>query len=259
MAVQDSTQRFSSRVDNYARYRPGYPAGIMDLLRNECGLRPDWVIADIASGTGIFTRMLLENGNTVFGVEPNAKMREAGERHLVDFPCFTSIAGSAEATTLAAQSVHLLTAAQAAHWFDIAKARREFVRILKPAGWCVLVWNERRLDSIPFLREYENLLQHFGSDYRQVRHELTTARIHEFFEPSPFREQIFPSRQEFSYAALQGRLLSSSYAPQAGDVKYRPMLRELERIFAAHQIDGKVAFEYNTRVFFGQLSFEQLD
>ena len=100
MPVQDPIQRFSSRVENYVRYRPGYPPAVIDLLKNECALTPSAVIADVASGTGIFTRMLLENGNRVFGVEPNAAMRKAGEQLLSAYPSFTSIAGTAEATTL---------------------------------------------------------------------------------------------------------------------------------------------------------------
>jgi SAM-dependent methyltransferase len=189
----------------------------------------------------------------VFGVEPNAEMRKAGEEYLAAFPRFTSVAGTAEATTLADHSIDVATAAQAAHWFDLKKTRRELIRILKPHGWGVLLWNERQLDSTPFLRAYEHLLEEYGTDYEQVRHEITTARIDEFFAPSPFRERVLPSRQEFDYPALQGRLLSSSYAPQAGDTNCQAMLAELKRIFEDHQKNGKVAFEYDTRVFFGRL------
>src|SRR5579864_7721053 len=168
MPVKDATQRFSSRVDNYVRFRPGYPPEVLTLLKKECGLTADSVIADIASGTGIFTRMLAEIGVRVFGVEPNDEMRQAGEQFLKNYPRFTSVAGAAEATTLAEHSVDLVTAAQAAHWFDREKARREFMRILKPSGWTVLLWNERRTDSTPFLREYERLLLRYGTDYHEV-------------------------------------------------------------------------------------------
>ena len=105
-------------MGNYVRYRPAYPSAVLDLLTSDCGLTAASVIADIASGTGIFTRMLLENGNRVFGVEPNAEMRNAGEEFLRAYPHFTSVAGTAEATTLADHSVDFVTAAQAAHWFD---------------------------------------------------------------------------------------------------------------------------------------------
>ena len=125
MPVKDPTQRFSSRVANYVRYRPGYPSAVVDLLKKECGLTTGAVIADVASGTGIFTRMLLENGNCVFGVEPNAEMRKAGEQFLSAYPQFTSVEGTAEATGLTDCGVHFVTAAQAAHWFDREKARRD--------------------------------------------------------------------------------------------------------------------------------------
>src|SRR6202790_1963979 len=135
MPASNATSRFSDRVENYVRYRPGYPPEVVRALRAECGLAPSHMVADIASGTGIWTRMLLENGNPVFGVEPNVEMREAGERLLAGFLNFASVAGTAEATRLADRSVDLVTAAQAAHWFDRQRATREFVRILKPGGW----------------------------------------------------------------------------------------------------------------------------
>jgi len=253
MPVKDATQRFSSRVENYVRYRPGYPPDVLELLKNKCGLTSDSVIADIASGTGIFTRMLAKNGNRVFGVEPNDEMRRAGERLLESYSGFKSIAGTAEETTLPDHSVDIVTAAQAAHWFDREKARGEFIRILKPGGWLVLLWNERRTDSTPFLREYEHLLLAYGTDYREVRHERTTAEIADFFSPSPFRSSTLEMRQEVDYAGLEGRLLSSSYTPMPDHKNYEPMLRELRRIFDAHQDNGSVSLDYNTLVYYGRL------
>ena len=254
MRASNPTQRFSSRVGNYVRYRPGYPAAVIDLLSKECGLTPGTVIADVAFGTGIFTRMLLENGNCVFGVEPNAEMRKAGEEFLATYPDFTSVEGTAEATTLPDHSVDLVTAAQAAHWFDLRQARREFIRILKPGGWSVLLWNERRIDTTSFLREYEQLLLRHGTDYQNVRHERTTGEIETFFAPAPFQVRTFDYQQQFDYSALEGRLLSSSYTPQSDDVAYEPMLKELRRIFDTHQVNDRVAFEYETQVYFGRLS-----
>jgi SAM-dependent methyltransferase len=254
MPVQDPTQRFSSRVDNYSRYRPGYPPEVAELLKSECGLGLDSVVADIASGTGLFTRLLLKQGCQVFGVEPNAAMRQAGEQFLAAYGRFRSVAGSAEATTLAGHSIDIITAAQAAHWFERANTRQEFNRILKPGGWLVLLWNERRTDSTPFLREYEQLLLTYGTDYQDVRHEHTTASIDSFFAPAPFQTRIFDNRQELDYPALEGRLLSSSYTPPPGNPKHEPMLRELRRIFDAHQQQDGVAMEYNTRVYYGKLT-----
>jgi SAM-dependent methyltransferase len=254
MPASNATSRFSDRVENYVRYRPGYPRDVLGALTTECGLRTEHVIADIASGTGIWTRMLAENGNSVFGVEPNAEMRQAGERLLADFPNFTSVAGTAEATTLPDHSVDFVTAAQAAHWFDRAASRREFLRILKPGGWLVLLWNERVTDTTPFLRDYEQILLSYGTDYEDVRHERTTDAVNEFFDPEPFQTRVFAMRQVFDYPGLQGRLLSSSYAPGPGHPKHAPMLRELRRIFEQHAANGMVAFDYNTRVYFGRIT-----
>jgi len=253
MPASNATRRFSDRVENYVRYRPGYPPEAFQVLRETCGLSPDHVVVDIASGTGIWTRILLENGNKVFGIEPNPEMRQAGDRLLAEFPNFTSVAGSAEATTLPDMSVDFVTAAQAAHWFHRERARQEFRRILKPGGWLVLLWNERLTDSTPFLRDYEQLLLTFGTDYEDVRHERTTDAVNEFFDPQPFQERAFPMRQEFDYAGLEGRLLSSSYAPGPDHPNHAPMLRQLQRIFDAHATAQRVYVDYKTRVYFGRL------
>ena len=247
------TARFSDRVENYVRYRPGYPSEVLDLLRAECGLRPNHIVADIASGTGMFTRLLLENGNSVFAVEPNLEMRAAGVRQLEAYDRLVPVAGTAEETTLRAASVDFVTAAQAAHWFDLQRARAEFVRVLKPDGWCVLIWNERQTESTAFLRDYEQLLLTYGTDYQEVRHERTTAIIHEFFAPAACVEREFDLRQQFDYEGVAGRLLSSSYAPLEGHPNYAPMMSELQWIFRTHASDGRIEFEYLTRVFYGHL------
>ncbi len=169
------------------------------------------------------------------------------------------MAGTAEATTLPDHSVDFVTAAQAAHWFDRERARKEFVRILRAGGtsdargFTVLIWNERKIDTTPFLRAYEKLLLEFGTDYEDVRHERTTNAIGEFFAPSPFQLHVIDSRQEFDFKGLRGRLLSSSYSPAAGHPKHEPMLRELRRIFDAYQENARVSFDYDTRVYYGRL------
>jgi ubiquinone/menaquinone biosynthesis C-methylase UbiE len=251
--TKSPTARFSDRVENYVRYRPGYPPEVLELLRAECGLQPSHVVADIASGTGVFTRLLLENGNSVFAVEPNTEMRKTGIHQLEAYHRLVSVAGTAEATTLRSASVDFVTAAQAAHWFDLPRARAEFARILRPEGWCVLIWNERRTATTPFLRDYEQLLLTYGTDYKEVRHERTTAMIHEFFAPARCEERVFSLRQQFDYEGTAGRLLSSSYAPLEGHPSHAPMMQELRRIFRAHARDNVVVFEYSTRVYYGKL------
>jgi SAM-dependent methyltransferase len=249
----DPTQRFSSRVTNYVKYRPGYPAGILDTLREECGLSCDTVIADVGSGTGILSELFLRNGNRVFGVEPNQEMREASERLLSGYVNFVNVEGRAEATTLVDRSVDLISAAQSFHWFDRQKARVEFSRILRPLGWVVLLWNER-LTTTAFLRAYEQLLRTYSKDYEKVDHRcIDSDAFIGFFGSSSFSKKVYPNRQTFDLEGLEGRLLSSSYTPETGEPLHLPMLTELERIFTRHQVDGQVVFEYQTTMYYGRL------
>jgi SAM-dependent methyltransferase len=253
MPAENATTRFAARVENYIRYRPGYPPEVLDLLRQDCGLTRSAQVVDIGCGTGIFARLLLQHGNPVTGIEPNREMREAGIAQLAGFAGFRCVDGSAESTSLPAACADFVTTAQAAHWFDREHARAEFARILKPGGWVVLLWNERCTGTTPFLIAYEELLLRFGTDYTDVRHERTTDSIAGFFAPSPYRERQFQLRQEFDSVGLEGRLLSSSYAPAPGHSNCAPMLRELRRIFDAHQQGGRVAVDYITRVYYSQL------
>jgi len=254
MATLDPTRRFSDRVENYILSRPSYPPQVLETMRNECALTAGSLIADIACGTGIFTRLLLENGNAVFGVEPNREMREAAVRLLAAYPRFEAVDASAEATTLPDHSVDIVTAAQAAHWFELAATRREFARILKPGGWVVLIWNQRVTDSTEFLRSYEKLLLTYATDYEKVRHEHTTEGIESFFAPRPYQLREFPMHQYMDYTSLERRLLSSSYVPLAGHGNYAPMLAQLRRLFDATQSNGRVSIDYTTRVYFAQLA-----
>lgn len=249
--MTNSTQRFSSKVENYIQYRPAYPTSVIGLLVAQCGLTADSIIADVGSGTGILSELFLENGNPIYGVEPNDEMRAAAERLLQAQSGFRSINGKAEATTLAPQSVDFVTAGQAFHWFDQQQARQEFSRILRPRGWVVLLWNERRLAATPFLRAYEQLLLEFGTDYQQVRHENVEQDIASFFAPAGFELAVFDNLQEFGLDGLQGRLLSSSYIPAPGDEAYQAMLARLREIFLAHQNNDRVIIEYDTKVYYG--------
>lgn len=251
----DPTQRFSSRVENYIKYRPGYPTEVVETLQSECGLTPDSIIADVGSGTGILTELFLQNGNVVYGVEPNREMREAGERLLQGYSRFHSVGAKAEETTLDGASVDFIAAGQAFHWFDREKARAEFVRILKPQGWVALIWNERLTETTPFLIAFERLLKDYATDYEQVDHRRIDASvIRDFFDSHEFRLKRFENVQVLDYEGLKGRLLSSSYVPDAQHPNYEPMIAELERIFQEYQNEGRVDVEYVTLMYYGQLS-----
>lgn len=254
----DPTHRFSSRVADYIKYRPGYPREVLTLLEDECGLTAASVIADVGSGTGILSELFLRNGNRVFGVEPNREMREAGERLLASFDNFTSVEGRAEATTLPDASVDFVTAGQAFHWFDREGARREFARILRPFGWVVAIWNDRRTEGTPFLEDYERMLIEYSTDYCEVSVKYADeVTLEKFFGALGFRAKSFTNTQVFDFEGLRGRLTSSSYTPEPGHPNFEPMMRELAAVFDRHQRDGIISFDYDTKVFYGQLSEER--
>ncbi|MCA1588914.1 MAG: class I SAM-dependent methyltransferase [Acidobacteria bacterium] len=251
--MKDSVARFSNRVENYARYRPGYPPEMLAFFRSELKLNADSAIADVGSGTGISSSMFLENGNRVYGIEPNDAMRAAAEDYLRNFASFISVDGTAEQTTLANDSADFVIAAQAFHWFDPERTRTEFRRILKPEGYITLIWNERQLDTTDFLRDYEKLLLKWSNDYERVRHEnIDEERLSQFFQ-ADFRGANFANSQTFDFEGLAGRVQSASYMPAAGDKKFQPMLAELRDVFDKHSEQAKIKILYDTRVFFTQV------
>ncbi|MGI9104182.1 MAG: class I SAM-dependent methyltransferase [Terriglobales bacterium] len=251
--VDDPTLRFSNRVEDYARYRPGYPAELLELLRRECGWTPEGAIADIGCGTGILSRIFCEQGNRVYGVEPNESMLQSARESLKGCVNFTAIQAPAEATTLADRSVDLITAAQSFHWFEPRQAKREFVRILKRGGWVVLLWNERLEDATPFMVGYEQLLVKFGVDYHKVKPLWQKNSLPEFFAPLGFRTAVFKNPQTLDRAGLAGRILSASYMPHREHASYATMVTAMDELFHQYEQGGKVRLEQETRVFYGQL------
>lgn len=250
----DSKERFSDRVDDYIKYRPGYPDGIVSFLRDAVGLMPTATVADVGSGTGLLSRLFLDYGNRVFGVEPNDAMRNAGSLLLSEYGRFHPVRGTAEATTLKEGTVNLVAAGQAFHWFQPEQARVEFQRVLIPEGHVVLIWNDRKADATPFLAEYDALLREEGTDYAEVNHQnVDGERLSAFFRPEPYGAEIFPNRQVFDWDGLYGRAMSSSYVPGEGHPNHARFTERLRDAYERHAVNGSVTFEYDTRVFYGRL------
>ena len=249
-----ATERFSSRVDAYQKYRPGYPESLLTEIQKQTGLVSTAVIADIGSGTGIFTHQLLQAGYEVYGVEPNREMREAAEAMLSAEPRFNSIDGSAENTHLASASVELITAAQAFHWFNSDTAKQEFRRILKPGGNLALIWNKRKV-SQPFQQTYDAILRELAPEYGKVNHmNLTATDIERFFATGSMQRFVFDNSQRLDFAALMGRLKSSSYCPEEKSPQFIPLATELLSLFDQHAVDGAVEFEYDTELYLGPVA-----
>ncbi|GGY18414.1 methyltransferase [Rhodanobacter panaciterrae] len=254
MSDLHSTARFSDRVDDYVRYRPDYPPALLEWLQREQGVGVDWRVADVGAGTGISSKLFLDAGYRVTAVEPNAPMRAAAERWLQAYENFDAIDGKADATGLPDASVDLVTVAQAFHWFDEETTRREFARILRHGGLVAIWWNSRRLIGTRFLEGYEALLQQFGTDYTSVAERYADdARMRHWFGVGFRGSASFEHAQRLDFEALRGRLMSSSYAPQAGHPQHEPMLQALRELFDSCAEHGTVSFDYDTRIFAGHM------
>lgn len=248
-----NTERFSGRAEHYIKFRPHYPHAVITYLEEEACLTKSSVVADVGSGTGISCIPFLENGNTVYAVEPNTEMREASGRLLHGYPGFRAVDGTAEKTSLPDASADLIVAAQAFHWFHGSVARTEFLRIGKPGACTVLMWNERDVQD-ELGKEYETLLQSHAVDYRETNHRnVGPAQLSAFYTPAVYQAKTFRNAQQLDLEGLKGRMLSASYAPQPGHPQYEAMIGKLEDMFAKHAQNGLVKFLYTTRLYTGRL------
>ena len=253
---QDPKKRFSNRAAYYARYRPRYPAAILDFMKRKLGLTAVSLIADIGSGTGILSELLLSNGNTVYGVEPNDEMRTTAEKELAAFLNFKSVRGTAEDTTLLAKSIDFVAAGQAFHWFNADKAKVEFSRILRHSGWVVLIWNIRR-DSTPFNQSYEQMVSKYAAlpySRHDPRDKELGGNLKSFL--GDYLHETFRNSQALDYEGLLGRVQSSSYISLLEDSKYELMVSELRNLFNEYQERGFVQIEYDSELYCGQLNLE---
>jgi ubiquinone/menaquinone biosynthesis C-methylase UbiE len=245
----DVTQRFSDRVENYAKARPTYPAAVFDFLRDQFGLSAGQIAADLGSGTGIFARLLLELGLEVYAVEPNASMRGEAERMLAHCHGFHSHGARAEATGLPDTSVDWVTAAQAFHWFNVDAFRDEVRRIVRRGGCCALIWNERQTDTSAFAAAYERFLVDWSVDYEQVKASYENAdHIAKVLGPNHVR-RAFPHAQEMDRDTFRARQQSASYVPASNTSRGLEMMRALDRLFDAHHSRGTVRFDYLANVY----------
>lgn len=248
--MKSSTERFSDRVEQYARYRPRYPNALLDFLASK--IPSPATIADIGSGTGILSDQLLQFGYQVMTVEPNKPMREAAERALSGRHGFTSVDGTAENTSLPSSSADAITCAQSFHWFDRAKCRTEFDRILRPQGVIALIWNDRARQD-PLMEQYDELLTTFVPEYPNCSHRrVSTTDVQAFFSDGWFELFTFPNHQFLTRDQFLGRLISSSYVPLAGEPGHDQLIQACNTLFDRFAANDSIHFRYETQLYFGR-------
>lgn len=251
--MSDSKQRFNNRVEDYVKYRPGYPLEIIGFLQQNYKLAPGNLIADIGAGTGISAALFLRAGYHVMAIEPNREMRDKSVELLGHISSFQTVDGSAEHTGLQTGSVDTIVCGQAFHWFDIPKAKIEFQRILKAEGLVILIWNERKTESA-FEKDYDALIIKHAIDYVKVDHRnISNENISAFYSPNPVHLETFQNSQVFDYSGLEGRLLSSSYMPAKNNNGYHNMIADLRYLFDQYQVNGTITIHYDTKVYIGKL------
>jgi ubiquinone/menaquinone biosynthesis C-methylase UbiE len=245
----DPLNRFSSRAALYQN-RARYPHALLDYLRASCGLTPDMVIADIGSGTGFLTVLLLENGNRVYAVEPNAEMRAVADELFTDIPLFTSLTGTAEQLPIKDASVDMVTVGQALHWFEVDKARVEFQRVLKPTGKVVVVDNRPRSDDSEFMQACRAFEQKYFLDFGTAAE--PPARVVKLFTGIEIQKKQIPFIFSCSEKIFRDGFLSSSLAPEAGSQAYTQCEESLHNLFVQYQALGKVQLSFETAIYCGR-------
>jgi len=253
MTESDTTRRFTDRVEQYRKYRPGYPAAAVDCLVSTFALGRSSVVADIGAGTGIFTRLLLPVCGCVYAVEPNDAMRTAMDSQLAHWENYRSIKGTSSATGLEDHSIDCITAAQAFHWFNREQTLPEFRRIARPGCCLAILFNDRQNDT-PFLMAYEDALQKYAGDYSEVTHKNIPTEAYAPFFAGKLHTVRFDNSQIFDLEGILGRLSSSSYCPKPGDPNHKPLWDNVTELFERYNVDGNVELRCPTTVYWGRLA-----
>jgi SAM-dependent methyltransferase len=254
MAVHSG--RFTGKAAEYARYRERYdPDVVLPLLREWCGLLPDWSVADIGAGTGMVGDLFRTNGNRVIAVEPNAEMRTAcASLHTAD-DRYTVLEGSAEKTGLPDASVEMIAVGRALHWFDVDRAFREFRRILKPCGWVAILACGRAEDGREENVTFKQLMQTKTGRDQNLEPLLTVYRqLNALFAGGQFHHAEVPGEMQLDWDALRGLTLSLSHAPMPGSAEFPAFEGELRGYFDRFAHDGRVMMTAKTWLSAGQFA-----
>ena len=250
----DYTHKFDGRAADYAAARPSYAEGLFDCLFERYGLAAGIPVADVGAGTGLFTEQLLKRGCIVYAVEPNEDMRHEAESRLSMYGGFISIAGDAARTGLADHSVHMVTAAQAFHWFDKELFKNECKRILKENGTIAIMWN-----FLDYKKELEGKIIDIQKKYTKLTFNASEEKqrdedIIQFFGENKYKLKIYENNYLQNYENFIGNQLSMSYSLKESDEKYNEYVSKFKKLFEEFSEDNMVTIHNNTYCYFGNVN-----
>ncbi len=246
----DPLRRFSNRAAEYHN-RPQYAEKLLHFLQVTYVLGRRSVVADVGSGTGYLTRLLLRSGCRVYAVEPNAEMRAVAESELGGQPGFTSLAGQAEQLPLEDGSVDAVTVGQALHWFNVEEARAEFLRVLRPNGWCIVADNRAMEDANDLTRAAEDICKRYFQDIGKAAE--PPAKVLELFREYGFNTLRIPNPYICDEETYVSGFLNSSLAPEPGSPNRERAASEVRALFARFAMDGRIVLPFETVAYHGRL------
>lgn len=249
----DTTKKFDGRAKDYTTSRPSYSIELIDYLYGNYELSEASAVADIGSGTGKFSKHLLDRRSEVYCVEPNDDMRCVAESELYEYKNFHSVAGNAENTTLKNNFVDFITTAQAFHWFDVSKFKQECLRIIKNGGKVFLIWNIRDYDDI-LNQEWHKVFSRYCPDFRGFSNgiERDDIKIKAFFDKG-YDYVSFDYPLIFDREGFIKRSLSSSYSLKENNKNYEQYISALNELFDKYEDDGLVFLSNQSVAYIGTI------
>ncbi len=243
--------KFNQKSEVYTKARPSYPDELFDYLSSSSAITRNSCVADIGSGTGIFTTGIARFVQKVYAVEPNDEMRKQAQIAFSEHHNIVSVNATAEQTLLPADSVDCVTVAQAFHWFDRAAFKAECQRILKGDGRVILIWNDRD-NSSTLIKENYRINAAFCPDFKGASNGISfDAEDFDDFFCKRCELQVFQNTVSYDLETFIFRNLSSSYAPKQGDAQYEQYIQALSELFQSYNTNGTVEYPYLTRCYIG--------
>ncbi len=254
MVPEDSKQRFSNRVTDYVSARPSYPKSLLDLLSAKIGFDSSWTVLDVGAGTGISSKLFLDNGNAVVAAEPNDAMRTAAEQWLANYPKYRSINSPAESIPLEDHSLNLIIAAQAFHWFDPVQFAKECRRLLNDRGSVAIIWNTFEHDSTPAAVEYHGILRSYSLDFEKIVNKWRQSDLlaQTWFTQESYSYSELRNDQTYDFDQMIARVASSSYMPSRDHPRFESMVDAYRKFHAEFASDGRVTLPCVCKVYLGR-------